>query len=232
MLTSKVGEFSVFYDNSEEFHHIKQEIFTHNSYYFETDHDTPVIIDAGAHIGLATLYFKRLYPHTQVIAIEPNPHTFQLLKRNIEENQLHDVALHQVALAPHAGQQPFYLDSTPLHWWSTAGFIQGAWNHQQQSQEMKVSTQPLTHFLTQPITLLKLDIEGAEQAVLQASADRLHLIQHMIIEFHPHAQQSLPRLTDFLTRHRFSVTLWQNGQETTPEKAKGLVLVEAAQNTK
>lgn len=229
MLESKLGEFSVFFDNSEEFHRIKQEIFTHDIYFFETDTPSPIIIDAGAHIGLATLYFKKMYPHAHITAIEPNPHSFQLLQKNIAVNQLDDVQLQQVALAPQASTQKFFLDSSPLHWWSTSGFINGAWNHQQQSQEIEVTTQPLTHFLTQPIDYLKLDIEGAEQAVLQASADKLHLIKQMMIEFHPHAQQSLQRVIDLLTRHHFNVTVWQDGQETTASKASGLVLLEASQ---
>ncbi|MFZ1721277.1 MAG: hypothetical protein WAU07_02110, partial [Microgenomates group bacterium] len=56
--SSKVSNFTLFHANSEEYHQLKREIFTQDSYFFESDSPTPKIIDAGAHIGIATLYFK------------------------------------------------------------------------------------------------------------------------------------------------------------------------------
>jgi FkbM family methyltransferase len=43
----------------------------------------PIIIDAGAHIGLATLWFKARYPEATVISIEPNAENFAVLKENV-----------------------------------------------------------------------------------------------------------------------------------------------------
>ncbi|HVE60927.1 MAG TPA: FkbM family methyltransferase, partial [Chitinophagaceae bacterium] len=40
------------------------------------------IIDAGANIGLASIYFSQLYPSAQVIAIEPENDNYDLLKKN------------------------------------------------------------------------------------------------------------------------------------------------------
>jgi FkbM family methyltransferase len=45
--------------------------------------DTPVIVDAGANIGVASIWFKRLYPKATVMAIEPHPDTASVLRRNI-----------------------------------------------------------------------------------------------------------------------------------------------------
>jgi FkbM family methyltransferase len=42
----------------------------------------PTIVDAGAHIGIATLWFQHTYPRAQVVAVEPEVGNFELLKEN------------------------------------------------------------------------------------------------------------------------------------------------------
>ena len=99
MQSSKVGKFKVWYDSPEEFYELKKEIFSENCYYIG---DLPSdfaqgksmkIIDLGAHIGMTTLYFKRLFPQARLTAYEPIPANFVLLKKNVEENQLGNVKL-------------------------------------------------------------------------------------------------------------------------------------------
>lgn len=224
---AKLGSFTISFHNSEEYHHLKQEIFTQDGYYFETDNPSPVIIDAGAHIGLATLYFKKLYPAAHITAIEPHPENFTLLEKNVFENQLADVQLVQAALNTSPGHTTLYADRSNQRWFSTAGFIEGAWNRQQKSEALTVPTLPLSDFLQQPIDFLKLDIEGAELAVLTAAGNNLTKVKHMMIEFHPGSSQSLIGLLETLTKLGFRTRLWKHGQEVRPEKIHGLVLVEA-----
>lgn len=44
----------------------------------------PVIVDAGANIGAASLWFKLAYPAATIVAIEPDPNNADLLRRNVE----------------------------------------------------------------------------------------------------------------------------------------------------
>jgi FkbM family methyltransferase len=224
---TKLGSYNVEFRNSEEFHLLKNEIFTQNHYYFETENPTPFIIDAGAHIGLATLYFKKLYPHARIIAIEPQPQNFQLLENNIFENQLTDITTYQIALAEQAGTQEFYSDNTSLEWLSTAGFLPGSWIGTQSSDQITVQTLPLSHFLTQPVDFLKMDIEGAETNVLLAAADHLSQVKHLMLEFHPHPHQKLTDLHTFLTKRYKNVEVWKKGQPVDVRRATGLVILEA-----
>ncbi len=228
MPTTKISPFTVSYQNSEEFHILKSEVFTQDIYYFESDNPRPFIIDAGAHIGLATLYFKKLFPASHILAIEPNTQLIPLLEENIFQNGLTDVDVLPVALSDHRGMTEFFIDQTKNEWWSTGSFEPGAWNHEQNSKTIQVQTEMLSDLLTQPVDFLKLDIEGAESQVLLAAAEKIHLIKQMVIEFHPTASQNLPGFVEFLKDHHFKVKLWQNGNENLePKRVKGLVYVEA-----
>lgn len=226
--TARVHNFTVHYQTSDEFHHLKREVFTHDSYYFETDNPTPVIIDAGAHIGLSTLYFKYLYPNAKIIAIEPNPETFALLEQNIFENQLDDVTTINAALWETATTLPFYRDKTKNRWHSTAGFLPGAWTGDQESAEIQVPTMPLTELIQQPIDFLKMDIEGAETTVLKAAESALPLIKHCMIEFHPHERQDQKKLLELLEQH-FQLSFFKNGKQVPRSKLRGLFTIEGVQ---
>ena len=56
METARLGNFTVSFPNSTEFHELKREIFSQHIYYLDEDLEKPYIIDVGAHIGLTVLY--------------------------------------------------------------------------------------------------------------------------------------------------------------------------------
>ncbi|HSH12230.1 MAG TPA: FkbM family methyltransferase, partial [Desulfurivibrionaceae bacterium] len=59
-----------------------EKIFADREYFFEPLTDTKVILDAGANIGLAALFFAARFPEAQIIAIEPEDSNFKLLVKN------------------------------------------------------------------------------------------------------------------------------------------------------
>lgn len=223
---SRIKNYTIFYNNSEEYHLLKREIFASDLYYFETKNLQPLIIDAGAHIGMSTLYFKQLYPGSQIIAIEPNPNSFTLLEKNSFENQLDDVTTLQVALSDHVGKEQFHYDNSDQVWYSTASFHKGSWAGTQKSDSRTVQTQLLSTYVTQPVDFLKMDIEGAEQKVLYASRSILPMIQEIHIEFHTHPSQSLSKLVELLEKTH-TVELFKGTQTIPIKKASGLVQIRA-----
>lgn len=46
------------------------------------------ILDLGAHIGAATLYFHCHYPSAQITALEPHPEYAKILRKNLATNQV------------------------------------------------------------------------------------------------------------------------------------------------
>jgi hypothetical protein len=60
---------------------VYQQIFESKDYDFELN-DPKFIIDAGAHIGLSSIFFANKYPSSTIIAIEPEPSNFTMLCKN------------------------------------------------------------------------------------------------------------------------------------------------------
>jgi FkbM family methyltransferase len=222
----KVDKFKVHYLNKEETLEIKKEIFALHTYYFETDNPTPFIIDAGAQIGMSTLYFKKQYPAAEIIAIEPNTINFKLLEENIWENQLDNVTTIQAALTGYGSEVEFHADEKQS-WLSTASIHERAWNGDQDTKPHTVPAIQLNSLITRHVDLHKLDIEGAEQQVLVEAKDKLSLVKKILFEFHPHPSQSLLELQDLLTESGFTVLYSKNGGRIKIHQAKGLVMVEA-----
>ncbi len=231
MPITKLHRWQIEYTNEREYHLLKQEVFGRDHYFFETEKAQPKIIDAGAHIGLSTLYFLTHYPGAQIIALEPNPHVAAMLERNIWLNQVENqVDIQKVALGPVAGRTDLYLDSSEDQWWSTSSIHPGAWSGDQTTYAVTVPVVPLSSFLSQPVDLIKLDIEGAEQAVLMEAGTALTKVDQLIVEFHPHPTQSLMALTRFLIQMGFEVSIWKKGKTVTVAQAgNALVLIKAKQ---
>ena len=230
MLSKRWQDFTIFYQNQAEFHGLFREILLQHCYYIELESEEPHIIDAGAHIGLSTLYFKHLFPHAQITSIEANPGVLDILKLNIESNRLSRVKVEPVALS--IDQEPinFYRDKTKDQWWSVAGAREGSWDGTQQSQSLLVPAKPLADFLDQPVDLLKLDIEGMETSVLKAAGQKLQQVKHLLIEYHPEVRGDYQELLEYLENLNFKITVYKDGHVVPRRrKARGLVIIRASQ---
>ena len=60
------------------------QVFIHKEYDVPLPHRVKTIIDAGANIGLAALYFKSRYSQAAIICIEPEKENFEMLLKNTE----------------------------------------------------------------------------------------------------------------------------------------------------
>lgn len=82
--------------NPGEAHFLWQEITTDSPYSAAGRGLRPgdVIVDVGAHIGLATLHFADQAPGTHIVAVEAAPHTFAALRRNVAAHVPTATALH------------------------------------------------------------------------------------------------------------------------------------------
>ncbi len=59
-----------------------QKIFVDGEYRFDLGFTPRVILDGGANVGYASLFFARQFPEATVIAVEPEAENFRLLRHN------------------------------------------------------------------------------------------------------------------------------------------------------
>ena len=190
-----------------------EEIFIQQSYQFKTEKREPVILDIGGNIGLATLFFKRLYPKSKITAFEPDKQTFKMLQANIQKN-FKGVNLINAALGARKGNIDFY------------SFEQkGQANMSSKSPEHftrinKVKQLPLSDYLNQPIDFLKMDIEGSETEAICSAKSKLRNVKEMVLEFHAFPkvkENNLPKLLKALERNKFHFTIYNNSSNMNAE---------------
>jgi FkbM family methyltransferase len=167
---------------------------------FLPDGDSPVILDCGANIGYTSLHYRRLYPEARITAFEPDPQFVPLLRRNLDRNGAGDVAVVAAAAWTADGFAPWIMegkDGSRLATATTATTVQ-------------VPTVDLARYLSGEIDLLKLDVEGAEFAIVPHLARHLDRVKNILVECHltgPASYEGLSRLLATLTGAGFTISL-------------------------
>src|SRR5262249_5194902 len=84
-----------------------QDIFVKRTLDFETTAEAPRILDCGANIGVASLFFRRRYPAARITAFEADPALFALLDANLAANRAQNVDRKNVAVWTSNGSLTF-----------------------------------------------------------------------------------------------------------------------------
>ncbi len=211
------------YVNEYEFEKIYTDIFKNKDYYFESAHSDPHILDCGSHIGISVLFFKSLYPDARIIAFEPHPENFALLQRNITQNNLRGVWAVNAAITDKNREITFYINQELDNWWTLSGSV--IKEKVIAEYEPKPTVQmglTLSSFLTIPVDLIKLDVQGIEQTILKEIQHSLYQISHLKMEYHGSSDQpenSLRKIVTILKEEGFSVQVTQEGRQISVENA-------------
>ena len=177
----EIGTLTINYLDPIAFAYNFEEVFLEEEYFFQTENPEPVIVDCGSNIGVAMLYFKTIYPEAKVIAIEAHPTTFAALQCNVADNNLSDVETLNVAAVGGDEKEISLMFSRPGDLRSTKiRDLHGG----QELQEIKVPAVRLSTILPESVDLLKMDIEGSEDDVIDEIAGKLGQIRNVILEYH------------------------------------------------
>jgi len=205
MKSSKLGKREIWYENSDEFYELKKEIFGENCYYLEPEMDNPRIIDAGAHIGLSTLYFKSIFPMASITAYEPIPSNYLILEKNIQENQLDGVELKNIAVAPKTGKLKLFEPSGRDAWKSGAGIIPKGWRGVQSTHEIEVQAIGILEILQEKIDIFKMDVEGMEYELLRNAKHLIQNVSNWIVESHPRSGHRVEEMIKIFEQNGYKV---------------------------
>ena len=177
---------------------------THSAYLYLAElENPPVIVDVGAHHGVYSILLGKLAQQKKgkVIAVEPNPKTFQILQENVRLNNLEDtVKCERVAIMERAGTFQF-----------TDNEDQSRIGKSNVTVGFDVDAIPLSSLLSKysvaDVDVLIIDVEGAELNVLRSIDWEHHRFRKIFCELHPynwkHFGYSDSDMVNFLAQHSF-----------------------------
>lgn len=144
------------------------------------------IVDLGANVGLASVYFKTLHPEAKVFSVEMEPDNYIQLKKNLAQFD----NSYPIFGAIYDEQKDITISNTAL-----------AYNfkievNREEVDALKVATLTMhdliRNYHIDEIDLLKIDIEGAEQRVLGFNNQWLAKVNSILIELHePYSIENL-----------------------------------------
>ena len=181
--------------------HLFEEIFLRNEYFFKDKNKKKIIFDCGANIGLSTIFFKWLYPESEIYAFEPDNRSFELLKKNIQQNNLKNVHLINKAITGQEGKVDFYYNI-----YSPGSLVMSTKKERlkDNKHKKKVDSIQLSKFIKKEkisrINYAKIDIEGSEKELIKDLEKNkcLKIIDKYNIEYHHKLKKTEDSLGSFL----------------------------------
>ncbi len=194
------------------------DIFVRRMLAFETNERAPRIIDCGANIGLASLYYARQYPHARLTAIEADPTLAAMCERNLARNDCAQFDVKAAAAWTAHGETEFICEG------ADSGMLASLGSPVPGTARM-VPTVRLRDYLDDTVDLLKIDIEGAELPVLEDCVGLLHNVRALAIEVHEFdpAHRQTGAIIELLGRAGFTFAMsnlcplpWRSSQFAAP----------------
>lgn len=153
-------------------------VFVEGEYRFRTTRAPRFIVDAGANVGMASVYFATQYPTARIIALEPESGNFEMLCRNVAA--FPQVTPVQGALWRESGQVTI----------KSVGLAEDGFMVEQDNENGEITSFSVTSLLSQfgpdeqTIDLLKIDIEGSEKEVFESASSWLSSVDSIVVELH------------------------------------------------
>jgi FkbM family methyltransferase len=164
------------------------------------------IVDLGANIGLASLYFASHYSACRIFAVEPNPSTYALLTSNlaplIEADRCQTLNAAVWRRATDLGAA----ESVKTNHYSAFKTTEVVGKSSEGGP--KISGLPMSRILLQSgfqkVDLLKVDIEGAEVELFQDELSWLTNVRAIAIEFHGESRR-LSNFDEIMATYGFKI---------------------------
>ncbi len=151
--------------------------------------ERPIIIDAGANIGAASIFFAKLFPEAYILALEPDHANAELCRLNCK--YLKNVLVKEVAIGAFSGTVKLVHPQNQLAW-----AVQT-----QRSEDGDVTVLSIPEILSEldhvsRLLIAKIDIEGFEKDLFSSATSWLSDIAVVVCEPHdwmlPGQHSSLP----------------------------------------
>ncbi len=133
----------------------------------ELARDGGAFLDVGANIGFYSLVLAASRPAVEVIAFEPNPKNFELLRQNVRVNRFPQVKCEPLALSDVEGTTALYLSASDMSASLESDF------DAHPTATVRVNTTTLDDYLAcHPVAadlVVKVDVEGHEESFFRGA---------------------------------------------------------------
>lgn len=171
------------------------------------------IIDAGANIGTASIFFLNRYSKAKILAIEPDADNFRLLRENLGPYGERAILLRKALWprrAPLQIRRRTYRDGGE---WAHQ-VLAAEWGSQAETEGITVSDLITEHSLT-TIDIMKIDIEGSEFDLFSSNdLDWIRIVRTIVIELHdPSCRSAFFSAVNSIRGQSFEsgeLTIWHN----------------------
>ena len=199
--------------------HIQQQLFWYG--YYEKKYiltwerfvrEDSVVLDIGSNIGYYALVAAKKAVRGQVFAFEPSPPSFLQLQENIGLNALKNTRAEPLAAGEKTENKSFYIAEGNNS--GMSGFTRPGTGREISIPTVRMDEWFELHSIMQ-LDLVKIDIEGAEWAVIQDCIPVLQKVQHLFLEYHGKTNETfkLVGIFNILKEANFSVYV-QNAADT------------------
>ena len=188
-----------------------RQILMSEEYKLDVWHPPRTIIDAGANVGLSSVYFASQFPDARIIAVEPESRNFELL----EENTAPYPKIEPVRAALWFEDAEIYVLDPGL---GESGFTTDGESEEQTAAHRREPVRALTIETLMEETginhvdLLKVDIEGAELQLFQHADHWINKVDAIAIELHDRIKPGCEQAFRAATRD-FGIS-WSRGENT------------------
>ena len=178
------------------------------AYDFELPHVPRLILDLGANVGYASVFFALRYPEARIVAVEPLNSNLSVLRQNVRFFPQVDV----VAGAAWPRRERLAVDDVGKGYWGmrvrrSGRLVRGA----------RGVTVPelLQRTAADHIDLVKMDIEGSERELFSTASEWVAGVGAFAIEFHDRFRPGCREAFDAACARTGAVfSEWQQGEAT------------------
>ena len=170
LIRENTSDISVFY-----------QVIVHKAYDIDIPDFSPqIILDLGANVGYASVFFAKKYPQAEIFALEPEKSNYDALIKNTSNYK----QIHPLKGAIYSETKEMNVIDINLGEW---GMIIGD-NGDENSQKTKAYSMndllKLWNLENKFIDIVKIDIEGSEKELFEADTFWLNNVRVLFIETH------------------------------------------------
>lgn len=143
-------------------------------------HNGDTILDIGAHIGWYSVNFGKRFPDSEIYSFEPIEYTFNVLKRNIQKNNLSNVYPLNFGLSEQEEEKKF-------HYFRSGSAISSSENliGHENTERVKCALKKLDSIVSdlkmKSVDFIKCDVEGSEFSVLRGAQNTIEKFTPIIL---------------------------------------------------